>query len=92
MDGIVLGVHKQKDEAITTQLIAFATPPRRSYVCKPWHNTGDDCGGSSGESIWQEGNVCKGGDRPPIDIDGGIKCASFVKLLSSTAGWLVVSS
>ena len=61
VDGIVLGVHKQKDEAITTQLILFATHLRRSYVCKPWHDTGDDCGGSSGESIWQEGRVCKGG-------------------------------
>ena len=59
--GIVLGVHKQKDEAITTQFIVVATPPRRSYVCKPWHDTGVDCGGSSGESIWQEGHVCTGG-------------------------------
>ena len=41
--------------------IVFATPPRHSYVCKPWHDTGDDCGGSSGEYIWQEGHVCKGG-------------------------------
>jgi hypothetical protein len=62
VDGIVLGVHKQKDEAITTQLIVFATPPHRLYVCKTsWHDTGDDCGGSSGESIWQDCHVCKGG-------------------------------
>jgi hypothetical protein len=55
VDGIVLGVHKQKDEAITTQLIVFATHLRRSYVCKPWHDTGmiavDQVGNISGKKV-----------------------------------------
>ena len=47
----------------------------------------DQVGNISGKKVM----YVSGGDRPPIDSDGGIKYASFVKLLSSTVGWLVAS-